>query len=65
GLAHLDDRSIEQGFVEFRPFLGHCRFRDCRHASEPDCAIRAAVEKGAIQPRRYELYKRIRDSRGS
>ena len=65
GLAHMDDRAIEHGFVDFRPYLGHCRFRDCRHASEPDCAIRAAVEKGAVHPRRYELYKRIRDSRAS
>jgi ribosome biogenesis GTPase / thiamine phosphate phosphatase len=60
GLAHMDAAALQRGFVEFRPYLGRCRFRDCRHAVEPDCAIRAAVEKGAIHPRRFELYSRIR-----
>jgi ribosome biogenesis GTPase / thiamine phosphate phosphatase len=60
GLAHLDERAIDQGFVEFRRYLGHCRFRNCRHLAEPDCAVRAAMEAGKIHPRRYELYQRIR-----
>ena len=60
GLAHMTVAAIDHGFVEFRPYLGHCKFRDCNHAREPDCAIRAAVEKGEIHPRRFELYRRIR-----
>ena len=47
GLGHLDPR-IAEAFVEVRPHLGHCRFRDCRHAEEPDCAVQAAVAAGRI-----------------
>ncbi len=41
------------------PFLGHCRFRDCRHDREPGCAIDAAVAAGAIQPFRVSLWRRL------
>ena len=59
GLAHLTRGAIEQGFVEFRPFLAHCRFRDCCHQSEPGCAIKEAVAAESIDRRRYELFLRI------
>ena len=59
GLAHLAFGDIEWGFPEFRPLIGQCRFRDCRHQAEPDCAIRAAVAEERIHPRRYELFRRI------
>lgn len=59
GLAHLTANEIEHGFVELRPHIGQCRFRDCRHLSEPDCAVRAAIERGQIDPRRLELLHRI------
>lgn len=52
GLAHLTRGEIEEGFVEFRPYMGRCRFRDCRHEQEPDCAIKAAVAAGTISLRR-------------
>lgn len=52
GLAHLTRAEIEQGFREFLPHLDRCRFRDCRHDQEPDCALRAAVAAGSISPRR-------------
>jgi ribosome biogenesis GTPase len=52
GLAHLTRGEIELGFAEFLPHLGHCRFRDCRHENEPDCAIKAAIAAGRIDPRR-------------
>ena len=45
GLAHLDPGAIAEAFVELRPLLGHCRFRDCRHDAEPGCAIQAAVSR--------------------
>jgi ribosome biogenesis GTPase len=67
-LAHLDPAAIPEAFVELRPFLGHCRFRDCRHDREPDCAVRAAVERGEIAPHRVALMhamiaesRRVRD----
>lgn len=64
GLAHMTAREIEHGFVDLRPYIGQCRFRDCRHRSEPDCAVRAAVESGKIHPRRLEMLHRILDAEG-
>lgn len=55
GLAHLEPDAIAHAFVELRPLLGHCRFRDCRHDREPDCAVTAAVANGAIAPHRLAL----------
>ena len=60
GLHHLGAEAIEQGFPEFRPHLGRCRFRNCRHEREPDCAILAALEGGQIDPRRYAAFLRLR-----
>lgn len=56
GLSHLTRAELEQGFVEFHPYLDKCRFRDCHHDREPDCALRAAVEAGTISPRRLALF---------
>ncbi len=60
GLAHLTADSLAEAFIEFRPFLGKCRFRDCRHDSEPGCALLGAVESGQIHPRRWEHFRNIR-----
>lgn len=59
GLTHLSRGAIEEGFIEFRPHLGGCRFRDCRHQSEPGCTIKQAVEQGQISARRYEQFLRL------
>jgi len=59
GLHHLSFGAIEQGFTEFSPYLGKCRFRDCHHANEPDCALRTAVSQGEIDARRLELFLQI------
>jgi ribosome biogenesis GTPase len=56
GLHHLSIQNIEHGFREFRPLLGSCRFRDCRHDREPGCAIRDALEAGEITPSRYAAF---------
>ena len=58
-LAHLDVQTLAEAFVEIRPLLGHCRFRDCRHGAEPGCAITAAVNSGAIAPHRLALLHRL------
>jgi ribosome biogenesis GTPase len=65
GLAHLDAAAIEHGFPELRPLAGRCRFTDCRHRSEPGCAVRAAVDAGRVHPRRLELLHRILDAEGA
>jgi ribosome biogenesis GTPase len=44
------------GFKELRPFMGKCKFRECRHIDEPDCAVIEALNKGAISQRRYRSY---------
>jgi len=46
-------------FVEFREPATRCRFGDCRHLAEPDCAVREAVDAGAIAPSRYASYRLI------
>lgn len=58
-LAHLDAQTLADTFVEIRPLLGHCRFRDCRHGVEPGCAITAAVASGAVAPHRLALLHRL------
>lgn len=59
GLAHLTRGEIELGFAEFLPYLGRCRFRDCRHENEPDCGLKAAVAAGAIDARRLAHFVAI------
>jgi ribosome biogenesis GTPase len=46
-------------FPEFRPYLNGCRYRDCAHAEEPDCAVREAVESCDLPRRRYEHYLKL------
>ena len=59
GLAHLTPDQIEYAFVEFRPFLGKCRFNNCRHLKEPDCAILNAVSAGKISKLRLNSYQKL------
>ena len=50
---------LQYAFSDFAPFLGKCQFQDCAHLKEPGCAVRAALERGEIEPTRYESYKRL------
>ena len=59
GLSHLTPAEIGHGFLEFRPLLGQCRFRDCQHRSEPGCAIKTAIESGDVHPRRLEHFHQL------
>lgn len=56
GLWGIAPQELASCFPEMRPFLGECRFQNCRHRTEPGCAIRAAVERGEIAPDRLESY---------
>jgi ribosome biogenesis GTPase / thiamine phosphate phosphatase len=56
GMWGVDPRSLADCFPDFRPFIGDCRYADCRHRSEPGCLVREALEGGGIAPDRYESY---------
>jgi ribosome biogenesis GTPase len=58
-LDDLTDKEILSGFKEFKPFIGECKFRNCAHINEPKCAIKTAVEDGAINPKRYHSYLQL------
>lgn len=59
-MHHLGPDELEMAFREFRPFLGKCRFANCRHLKEPGCAIHEAVASGAIATRRLDYYQQLR-----
>ena len=52
-------KDVQQGFAEIASRAGDCRFLDCLHLREPQCAVQAAVASGSIDPRRYESYRRL------
>ena len=62
GLWDLDPAALRDYFPEFDDAAQSCRFRDCSHLHEPDCAVRRAVERGDVSRRRYETYLRILES---
>lgn len=59
GLAQLNFDELEHGFIEFRPYLGQCRFRNCRHNREPGCALRSACQEGIIDTERLDSFCRL------
>ncbi len=61
-LTHLNRQELEQGFREFHDYLGQCRFHNCTHEHEPDCAVRNAMERGQIHPLRLENFLRLQKS---
>jgi ribosome biogenesis GTPase / thiamine phosphate phosphatase len=59
GLNHLSQTDLELAFIEFRPYLGKCRFNNCKHTHEPDCAVIAAVNAGNISLNRLKFYQEL------
>jgi ribosome biogenesis GTPase len=60
GLHQLTEGMLERAFPEFAPYLGQCRFYNCHHISEPDCAVLGGVKQGKIAPMRHALYAQLR-----
>lgn len=58
-LAFLEPARLAAAFREFRPFLGRCRYSDCRHGEEPGCELRAAVTQSDVDASRYRSYLQI------
>ena len=57
--------TLARGFAEFEKYSGGCRFADCRHINEPDCEVRAALQRGEIAPSRYASYLQLMQEVGS
>jgi ribosome biogenesis GTPase len=57
GLYHMNNEELAWGFVEFRPYLGRCKFADCRHIGEKGCALLDAAVEGRIARRRLHFYR--------
>lgn len=62
GITDISEQDVIEGFIEFRPYIGHCKFRDCKHNKEPGCALLAALEKGEITEQRWQSSRRIIES---
>jgi ribosome biogenesis GTPase / thiamine phosphate phosphatase len=59
GLGSIAPQDLARAFPEMREPALHCRFTDCTHLTEPDCAVQAAVSDGAIAASRYASYRKI------
>jgi ribosome biogenesis GTPase len=59
GLYHLTEGMLERSFPEFSEHLGRCKFYNCHHLTEPDCAIISAIEAGKIAAIRHALYRQL------
>ncbi|RME08888.1 MAG: ribosome small subunit-dependent GTPase A [Anaerolineae bacterium] len=59
-LWDIEPEEVDGYFPEIRDLVAECRFSDCTHLHEPECAVRAAVAAGRVHPARYESYIRLR-----
>ena len=55
----ITKEQLQYDFPEFLPYIGKCRFADCAHLKEPDCAVRRALDEGKIGASRYASYVRL------
>lgn len=62
GIAYFDKYEVAQYFREFKALASQCKFSDCLHIEEPNCAIKNGVNEGVIHPERYINYLNILDS---
>ena len=60
GMWEITEDEIAAAFADVERYFGHCRFSDCRHESEPGCAVRAAIESGELPAERWAAYLRLR-----
>ncbi|MBU2893581.1 small ribosomal subunit biogenesis GTPase RsgA [Colwellia sp. D2M02] len=59
GLWHLTPEQVCNGFIEFEPYIGLCKFRDCKHQADPGCALIAASTEQKISDKRLASFQRI------
>ena len=59
GLQHISAADLALLMPDLRAHAGECRFYNCTHIHEPGCSVQAAVERGEIDPHRYEIYRSL------
>ena len=57
--SYMEVMQLAEAIPDFKPYVNDCRFRDCVHINEPDCAVRNAVEQGEIAAERYQHYQEV------
>ena len=66
-ITGMEEHELKDYFPEFRKYEGKCRFQGCRHIHEPDCEVKAALQRGEISSIRYEdylsLYEELKEKR--
>jgi ribosome biogenesis GTPase len=55
----LSGHGIERAFADVFALTDHCRFRDCKHDREPDCAVQAAIADGSLVQQRWASLERL------
>ncbi len=60
GLHHLSETDLLNAFTDIRDEGNKCRFANCQHKREPDCAVKNGLEDGTLSPARYELYQMLK-----
>ena len=59
GVVDIDKKELSGYFVEFSPLEKDCKFNNCLHLKEPQCAVKAALEAGEIAQSRYKSYLQL------
>jgi ribosome biogenesis GTPase len=59
GVVDLNNAELSHYFKEMKPYIGKCRFNNCKHMNEPQCAVLEAIEQGIIPAERYQSYLSI------
>lgn len=54
------EAAVDTTFSEIAELAGKCKFNDCTHTNEPDCAVRAAIEEGTLEPKRLVSYRKLK-----
>ncbi len=64
-LWDASEATVQTAFPDITDLAGGCRFRDCRHDAEPGCAVKAAVDNGAVDAERYQSFLKLqRETKG-
>ena len=56
-IREADEEELQYLYPDIGKFAGKCRYDNCRHIAEPECAVKEALAKGQIHPKSYESYK--------